>query len=316
MTGSYVLDGATQAMIASLDTQEERDRLTHFLTVELQDGKGTGILGDVFLVLKANRCYMEKLPGQFNRQLIQPLHEHALRMEKSSAVQIDAQKQIAFQNQRTTERSIEVMDRMDGIVPQVENVVQQSVDKVDTKALTQQITATLLESTVEPVRMTNLELQKMADLLADLIDKAKQVLETLLKITWKNMFLGSLGISFFVWAVIFFFAYLGMQHSFEASLQTTRTEQNQKLLDLSASLAKALDTGEDNRRVSDKLSHLQVTTDVKSLTDGTDHYAFTITKAYDAKVLPDGTGVIYFEGPDLNQLIELEIKENQKLIHH
>jgi hypothetical protein len=72
-------------MVASLDSQEERDRLTRFLTVELPEGKGTGILGDVFLLLKANRCYMEKLPGQFNRELVQPLTENLLRLEPPSA---------------------------------------------------------------------------------------------------------------------------------------------------------------------------------------------------------------------------------------
>ncbi len=49
VTGAYVLDAATQAMIAALDSQEDRDRLTRFLTVELQDGKGTGIEGQSLL---------------------------------------------------------------------------------------------------------------------------------------------------------------------------------------------------------------------------------------------------------------------------
>jgi len=234
MTGSFVLDGATQAMIASLPTQEERDRLTRFLTVELQDGKGTGILGDVFLVLKANRCYMEKLPGQFNRELVQPIQGHTLRMEKTFATQIDTQKQIATQNERTTTRSIEVMDRMDSIIPKVENVVQRSVDKVDTKALTQQITATLFESTVEPVRMTNLELLRMANILTDLIDKAKEVFDMLRKIAWRQILLGSLGITFVFWFVVYILAYQGMKHTFNASLQ----EQNQKLLELTAAIPK------------------------------------------------------------------------------
>ncbi len=205
---------------------------------------------------------------------------------------------------------------MESIVPQVENVVQRSVDKVDTKALSQQISATLLESTVEPVRMTNQELLKMAAHLNDLIEKAKQVLETLLAITWKKMLLSSFGISFFIWAVFFFFAYQAMQQSFDSSLQSVRAGQNQKLEDLSAWVGKTLSTGEDNRNVGERLSHLQVTTDVKPLSDGTDHYEFRITNAYDAKVLADGTGVIYFQGPDLSRLIEQEIEENKKLIHH
>ena len=305
-----------EEVVAALPTQQERDELTLFIEEHLKRGTGAGILRGMFLLLKANRCYLEKLPGQFNRELVQPIRDHALRMEKSSAVQIDAQKQIAIQNERTTTRSVGVMDRMESIVPQVENVVQRSVDKVDTKALTQQISAILLESTVEPVRKTNLELLKMAGHLNDLIEKAKQVLEILLAITWKKMFLSSLGISFFIWAVIFFFAYHGMQQSFDSSLQSIHAEQNQKLDDLSAWVGKTLGTGEDNRNVGERLSHLQVTTDVKPFSDGTDHYAFSITNAYDAKVLPDGTGVIYFQGPDLSRLIEQEIEENKKLIHH
>jgi hypothetical protein len=305
-----------EEVIAALPTQQERDEFTLFIEEHLKRGTGAGILRGMFLLLKANRCYLEKLPGQFNRELVQPIRDHALRMEKSSAIQIEAQKQTAIQNERTTTRAVGVMDRMESIVPQVDNVVQRSVDKVDTKALTQQISATLLESTVEPVRKTNQELLKMAGHLNDLIEKAKQALEILLAITWKKMFLSSLGISFFVWGVIFFFAYRGMQQSFDSSLQSVRAEQNQKLDDLSAWVGQTLGTGEDNRNVGERLSHLQVATDVKPLSDGTDHYAFSITNAYDAKVLPDGTGVIYFQGPDLSRLIEQEIEENKKLIHH
>jgi len=304
-----------EEVIAALPTQQERDEFTLFIEEHLKRGTGAGILRGMFLLLKANRCYLEKLPGQFNRELVEPIRDHALRMEKSSAVQIEAQKQIAIQNERTTTRSVGVMDRMESIVPQVENVVQRSVDKVDTKALTQQISATLLESTVEPVRKTNQELLKMVNLLSDLIEKAKQVLEILLNITWWKMFLGSLGISLLIWAVIFFFAYYGMEHSFETSLEAARAEQNQKLDDLSAWVGKTIGNAEDNRNVGERLAHMQVTTDVKPLSDGTDHYAFSISNAYDAKVLDDGTGVIYFQGPDLSRLIEQEIEENKKVIH-
>jgi len=48
VTGTYVLDGPTQAMIASLDSQEERDRLTRFLTIELQEGKAPVFLATCF----------------------------------------------------------------------------------------------------------------------------------------------------------------------------------------------------------------------------------------------------------------------------
>jgi hypothetical protein len=298
--------------VQALKTVEEREELSRFIRHDLRQGVGAGILRGLFLLLKANRLYLEDLPDKFNQELVQPTRDLLLRLERSLAVQMETQSQIAVRNERAAETSLRAMKGMEGMVPKVDTLVQNAVDRVDTKAVTQQITATLLESTVEPVRQTNLELLKMADLLADLIGKVKQVLETLLKVTWKKMFLSSLGISFVVWTVIFFFVYQGMQRSFETSLQADRTEQNQRLLDLSASIAKA----GNNRSIGERLSRLQVTTDVSSVPDETDRYALTITKAYDAKVLPDGTGVIYFEGPPLNQLIEEEIEANKKLIHH
>jgi hypothetical protein len=298
--------------VQALKTVEEREELSRFIRHDLRQGVGAGILRGLFLLLKANRLYLEDLPDKFNQELVQPSRDLFLRLERSLAVQMETQSQIAVRNERAAETSLRAMKGMEGMVPKVDTLVQNAVDRIDTKAVTQEITSTLLESTVEPVRKTNVELLKMANLLADLIDKANEVLETLLKITWKKMFLSSLGISFLIWTVIFFFVYQGMQRSFETSLQADRTEQNQKLLDLSASIAKA----GNNRSVAERLSRLQVTTDVSSLPDETDHYAFTITKAYDAKVLPDGTGVIYFQGPDFSQLIEQEIEANKKLITH
>ena len=139
MNGAYVLDAPTQAMVASLDSQEERDRLTRFLTVELQEGKGTGILGDMFLLLKANRCYMEKLPGQFNRELVQPLTETVLRLETTIGLQSKAQEKTLVQANHCAESSTAAAGRMEAIVPKVEGVVQTAFDKIDSSGLTKKI---------------------------------------------------------------------------------------------------------------------------------------------------------------------------------
>ena len=145
MTGAFVLDGATSAMVASLDSQEERDRLTRFLTVELQDGKGTGILGDVFLLLKANRCFMEKLPAQFNRELIQPLTENMLRLETNLGLQAKAQEKTLVQASRCAESSTAAAGRMESIVPKVQTVVQTAFDEIDSSALTKKIEDSVVE---------------------------------------------------------------------------------------------------------------------------------------------------------------------------
>ncbi len=155
MTGGYVLDAATTAMVASLDSQEERDRLTRFLTVELQEGKGTGILGDVFLLLKANRCYMEKLPGQFNRELVQPLAETMLRLETSVGLQGKAHEKTLAQANRCAESSTAAAGRMEAIVPKVEGVVQTAFDKIDSSALTKKIEDSVVEGAVKPVARVN-----------------------------------------------------------------------------------------------------------------------------------------------------------------
>jgi len=301
-----------EEVIAALPTQHERDEFTLFLEEHLKRGTGAGILRGMFLLLKANRCYLEKLPGQFNRELVRPMRDLLLGLEKSLTAQISAQSQIAIQNERTTTRSVEVMDRMDSIVPKVENVVQRAVDKVDTKALTQQITATVLESAVEPVRKTNSELLKMADLLAGLIKKAEKIFDLLGKIAWRQILLGSLGVTFAFWLIVFIFAYQGMRHSFSASLQ----EQNEKLLELTALIPKMQTASANNQQICDELSRLLVTIDVKPVFDGQNHYQLTVPQAFDAKVLPDGTGVISFQGADLMNEILRQIDENRQLSHH
>jgi len=177
VNGAYVLDNATKAMIASLDSQEERDRLTHFLTFDLKDGKGTGILGDVFLLLKANRCYMEKLPGQFNRELVQPLTENMLRLETSTSLQAKAHDKILVQANRCAESSTAAAGRMEAIVPKVEGVVQTAFNKIDPSTLTRKIQDTVMEGVVKPVAKVN----EKCDQLQEKLEKRVPVLTGALK---------------------------------------------------------------------------------------------------------------------------------------
>jgi len=155
VNGAYVLDDATKAMIAALDSQEERDRLTRFFTVDLREGKGTGILGDVFLILKANRCYMEKLPGQFNRELVQPITENMLRLETTIGLQNKAQKEGLARFSDCANSAISAAQRMETVVPKVDKVVQGAFDKIDTASITKKITDTVVQGAVEPVAKVN-----------------------------------------------------------------------------------------------------------------------------------------------------------------
>jgi hypothetical protein len=311
MNGGYVLDGATQAMVASLDSKGERDRLTHFLTIDLQDGKGTGILGDVFLLLKANRCYMEKLPGQFNRELVQPLTENMLRLETTIGLQNKTQKEGLTHLNGCTNSAISAAQRMETVVPKVDKAVQNAFDKIDTNALTQQITDTVVKSAVEPVAQTNKELRKMADLLAGLIEKAEKIFDMLHKTAWRQILLGSLGVTFTFWAIIYIFAYQGMKHSFDASLDL----QNQKLQALAGAIEKSQNAAIGNQAAYDELSHLQAAIEVKPLSDDPSHYVLILPGADAAQVI-DGKGAISFHGNDINSLIEQQIEENRKLLGH
>jgi len=298
--------------VQALPTVEEREELSRFIRHDMRDGVGAGILRGLFLLLKANRLYLDQLPGSFDQKLVQPMRDFLLRMEKSMASLVETHRQIALRNDCTTDKATQLVDRLDSIVPKVENVVQRSVDKVDTTPITRQISDTLMKSTVEPVARANEELLMTAKLLSGLIEKAKEILEMLYKIAWKKMLLGSLGITFAFWFVVFILACRGMEHSFDATLR----EQNQKLLSLVATVSGSRGTAIGNQAVGDELSRMQITLDVKPVFDGDNHYQLTLPHAYDAKVLPDGTGVIDFQGPDFTRLIEQQIEENRKLSHH
>ncbi|MCE0498715.1 MAG: hypothetical protein LV481_12290 [Methylacidiphilales bacterium] len=225
MNGAYVLDNATKAMIAALESQEERDRLTHFLTFDLKDGKGTGILGDVFLLLKANRCYMEKLPGQFNRELVKPIIESMLRLETSIGLQAKTQDKILVQANRCAESSTAAAGRMEAIVPKVEGVVQTAFNKIDPSALTRKIQDTVMEGVVKPVAKVN----DRCDQLQEKLEKRVPVLTGALKwLTVGNFFVWALSCALLIGAVAIYVVFEEEQEMV-TQLQTRVKEEIEKV---------------------------------------------------------------------------------------
>ena len=317
MNGAYVLDDATKAMIAALDSQEERDRLTRFFTVDLREGKGVGILGDVFLILKANRCYMEKLPGQFNRELVEPFTENMLRLETTIGLQNKAQKEGLTRFSDCANSAISAAQRMETLVPKVDKAVQGAFDKIDTKALSQQFTDTVVKSAVEPVAQTNKELKETAKLLKDLIGIIREVIGILKEVSLKGILIGCFGTSFAICALISLFAYVGVKNSYDVSLE----KQNEKLSALANAIEKVQSTTAGNQQASDYLSRLQASIEVKPMLDDSGNlidgqYVLTLQGADAAQVLPDAKGVISFHANDLSSLLQRQLEENRHLLGH
>ena len=253
MTGGYVLDAATTAMVASLDSQEERDRLTRFLTVELQDGKGTGILGDVFLLLKANRCYMEKLPEQFNRELIQPLTENMLRLETSVGLQAKAQEKTLMQANRCADSSTAAAGRMEAIVPKVEGVVQTAFDKIDSSALTKKIEDSVVEGAVKPVARVNDECDLLQERLGDRIPILTGALKWL---TIGNFVVCALSFALLIGAVAIYVVF-SMEQEMVGTLQTRVREE----------IEKVHATAQANKETLEALSRLSVQIEIQPQKD-------------------------------------------------
>jgi hypothetical protein len=140
-----------EEVISSLPIQQERDELSVFIEEHLKRGTGAGILRGLFLLLKANRCYLEKLPGQFNRELVQPIIENMLRLETSIGLQNKSQEKALLQTNRCLESSTRAADRMEAVVPKVEGVVQKAFDKIDSSKLTQKVEDSVMEGVVKPI---------------------------------------------------------------------------------------------------------------------------------------------------------------------
>jgi hypothetical protein len=202
-----------EGVIASLPTQQERDECTLFIEEHLKRGTGAGILRGLFLLLKANRCYLEKLPEQFNRELVQPIIENMLRLETSIGLQIKAQDKFLTQTNRCVESSTRAADRMEAVAPRMEKVVQIAFDQIDSSTLTKKIEDSVMEGVVKPVTKIN----DKCDVLQDKLEKRASILIPLMK--WGTLL--NIGI----WSLIFAVALATIAFLIVESLRVDMTKQ-------------------------------------------------------------------------------------------
>jgi hypothetical protein len=214
-----------EEVIAALPTQQERDEFTRFLEEHLKRGTGAGILRGLFLLLKANRCYLEKLPGQFNHELVQPIIENMLRLETSIGRQIETQDKILVETRRCANVSNDAADRMEAVVPKVEGVVQTAFDKIDSSALTSKFEDSIIEGVVKPVAKVN----DKCDQLQDKLDKRLPVLMSALK--WVNIwsFLTCVVACVLVIGAIAIYVVFSMEQEMVGTLQTRVKEEIEKV---------------------------------------------------------------------------------------
>jgi hypothetical protein len=214
-----------EEVIAALPTQQERDEFTRFLEEHLKRGTGAGILRGLFLLLKANRCYLEKLPGQFNHELVQPIIENMLRLETSIGRQIETQDKILVETRRCANVSNDAADRMEAVVPKVEGVVQTAFDKIDSSALTSKFEDSIIEGVVKPVAKVN----DKCDQLRDKLDKRLPVLMSALK--WVNIwsFLTCVVACVLIIGAIAIYVVFSMEQEMVGTLQTRVKEEIEKV---------------------------------------------------------------------------------------
>jgi hypothetical protein len=214
-----------EEVVAALPTQRERDELTLFIEEHLKRGTGAGILRGLFLLLKANRCYLEKLPEQFNSELVQPIIENMLRLETSIGLQVKAQDKTLVQANRCAESSTAAAGRMEAIIPKVEGVVQTAFNKIDPSALTRKIEDTVMEGVVKPVAKVN----EKCDQLQEKLEKRVPVLTGALKwLTVGNFFVWALSCALLIGAVAIYVVFEEEQEMV-TQLQTRVNEEIEKV---------------------------------------------------------------------------------------
>jgi hypothetical protein len=214
-----------EEVVAALPTQRERDELTLFIEEHLKRGTGAGILRGLFLLLKANRCYLEKLPEQFNSELVQPIIENMLRLETSIGLQAKAQEKTLVQANRCAESSTAAAGRMEAIIPKVEGVVQTAFNKIDPSALTRKIEDTVMEGVVKPVAKVN----EKCDQLQEKLEKRVPVLTGALKwLTLGNFFVWALSCALLIGAVAIYVVFEEEQEMV-TQLQTRVKEEIEKV---------------------------------------------------------------------------------------
>jgi hypothetical protein len=299
-----------EEVISSLPTQQERDELSVFIEEHLKRGTGAGILRGLFLLLKANRCYLEKLPGQFNRELVQPIIENMLRLETSIGRQIESQDKILTQTIRCVDSSTRAADRMEAVVPKVEGVVQKAFDKIDSSKLTQKVEDSVMEGVVKPITKINHELETT---LPQMQKRSEIVNKLMEKTTWYNVKLFFLNCAS-LWGIVFFglylYGYFGLSDWYKERL-AAKYEQ----IDANA---------QANQQAYAKLTGLNVTIEVVPQGDAQGnvvpgHYALTMKGADDAQLKngDDGqAGVIFFQGHDFGTTIDSILRKNQSTFGH
>jgi hypothetical protein len=214
-----------EEVIAALPTQQERDEFSRFLEEHLKRGTGAGILRGLFLLLKANRCYLEKLPGQFNHELVQPIIENMLRLETSIGRQIETQDKILVETRRCANASNDAADRMEAVVPKVEGVVQTAFDKIDSSALTSKFEDSIIEGVLKPVAKVN----DKCDQLQDKLDKRLPMLMSAVK--WVNIwsFLTCVVACVLIIGAIAIYVVFSMEQEMVGTLQTRVKEEIEKV---------------------------------------------------------------------------------------
>jgi hypothetical protein len=299
-----------EEVISSLPIQQERDELSVFIEEHLKRGTGAGILRGLFLLLKANRCYLEKLPGQFNRELVQPIIENMLRLETSIGLQNKSQEKALLQTNRCLESSTRAADRMEAVVPKVEGVVQKAFDKIDSSKLTQKVEDSVMEGVVKPITKINHELEMT---LPQMQKRSEIVNKLMEKTTWYNVKLFFLNCAS-AWGIVFFclylYGYFGLSDWYKERL-AAKYEQ----IDANA---------QANQQAYAKLTGLNVTIEVVPQGDAQGnvvpgHYALTMKGADDAQLKngDDGqAGVIFFQGRDFGTTIDSILRKNQSSFGH
>jgi hypothetical protein len=299
-----------EEVISSLPIQQERDELSVFIEEHLKRGTGAGILRGLFLLLKANRCYLEKLPGQFNRELVQPIIENMLRLETSIGLQNKSQEKALLQTNRCLESSTRAADRMEAVVPKVEGVVQKAFDKIDSSKLTQKVEDSVMEGVVKPITKINHELEMT---LPQMQKRSEIVNKLMEKTTWYNVKLFFLNCAS-AWGIVFFclylYGYFGLSDWYKEKL-AAKYEQ----IDANA---------QANQQAYAKLTGLNVTIEVVPQGDAQGnvvpgHYALTMKGADDAQLKngDDGqAGVIFFQGRDFGTTIDSILRKNQSSFGH
>jgi hypothetical protein len=240
--------GATWAeTIAALPTQEERDEAMHFVEHDLRKGAGNGILRGMFLLLKANRCYLEKLPEKFNSEMVKPMVENLRRIEVRIALHTEMQDKMHTQMERCVTSAAESADRMEAVVPRMAGIVQEAFDNIDSSKLTRKIEDTVTEGVVKPVAKVN----DKCDQLQEKLDKRLPGLTNALKwLTISNFIVWALGCALLIGAIAIYVVF-SMEQEMVSTLQTRVKEEiekvhataqvNEKTLDALASLNVALE---------------------------------------------------------------------------